>query len=77
MRACRKPNRWASAAPASSSIAKALGIGEGDVVLVLLSTSFADDGRPVEYFVSYHPGEKSLFEVTLRRRCDSKAAVDA
>ena len=62
---------------ASSSIAKALGISEGDAVLVLRSTSFADDGRPVEYFVSYYPGEKSLFEVTLRRRRDSIAAADA
>jgi GntR family transcriptional regulator len=61
---------------ASSSIANALGIGEGTAVLVLRSTSFKDDGRPIEYFVSYYPGEKSLFEVTLSRRRDSTAAAD-
>jgi GntR family transcriptional regulator len=61
---------------ASTSIAKALGIGEGAAVLVLRSISFTDDGRPVEYFVSYYPGEKSLFEVTLSRRSGSTAAVN-
>jgi GntR family transcriptional regulator len=62
---------------ASKSIAKALGISEGTAVLVLRSTSFAADERPIEYFVSYYPGEKSLFSVTLNRRNDSMAPIDA
>jgi GntR family transcriptional regulator len=62
---------------ASRSIAKALGIAEGTAVLVLRSTSFTADERPIEYFVSYYPGEKSLFSVTLSRRSDPFASVDA
>ncbi len=63
--------RSVEAVLASTSIAKALKVEEGAPVLVLRSTSYAPDGRPVEYFVSYYPGEKSLFEVTLTRRLAS------
>lgn len=69
-------SRSGRATLASSSTAKALSIREGAAVLVLRSTLFADDGRPVEHFASYYPGQKSLFEVTLRRLSNSTGTAD-
>lgn len=58
--------RGVEAAVANDAQAKALDLETGGAVLVLRSTSYAGD-RPVEVFVAYHRGDRSRFEVTLRR----------
>jgi GntR family transcriptional regulator len=37
----------------------------GEPLLVLRSTSYTADGRPLEYFVARHRGDRSAFEVQL------------
>jgi GntR family transcriptional regulator len=67
--------RGVEAAVASDAQAKALAIAAGDPVLVLRSTSNAGE-RPVEVFVAYHRGDRSRFEVTLRRTKPADAPVE-
>jgi GntR family transcriptional regulator len=67
--------RAVEAAVASTALAKALAIAPGDPVLVLRSTSYAGE-RPVEMFVAYHRGDRSRFEVTLRRSKPSDAHLE-
>jgi GntR family transcriptional regulator len=58
--------RGVEAAVAGKELAAALGLQPGEPVLVLRSVSYAGE-RPVEVFVAYHRGDRSRFEVTLRR----------
>lgn len=60
--------RLVEAVPASAAVAEALGLQEHDPVLLLHSTSWDASGRPVEYFLAYHRGDRSRFQVHLRRR---------
>jgi GntR family transcriptional regulator len=64
--------RGVEAAVAGKEVAAALALKPGEPVLVLRSTSYAG-GRPVEVFVAYHRGDRSRFEVTLRRTRSSAA----
>lgn len=59
--------RLVEAVPASAAVAAALGLQERDPVLLLHSTSWDVTGRPVEYFLAYHRGDRSRFQVHLRR----------
>lgn len=59
--------RSVEAARAGAELSRRLGISREAAVLVLRSTSFAVDGRPVEVFVAYHRGDRSRFEVDLTR----------
>ena len=63
----RHGQRGVEASVASATQAGHLGIGEGDAVLVLRSTVYGRDERPVEMFVAYHRGDRSRFEVALTR----------
>lgn len=63
-------SRSVEAVAASAEDAWALGIGERDPVLLLRSTSYGEDGRPVEHFIARHRGDLSRFEVNLLRRRD-------
>ncbi len=67
----RHGERSVEATVASTSLAHHLGIGQGDPVLVLRSTVYGDDERPVELFVAYHRGDRSRFEVALSRSPDT------
>jgi GntR family transcriptional regulator len=58
--------RAVEAAAAGEEVAAALALQPGEPVLVLRSASYAAE-RPVEVFVAYHRGDRSRFEVTLRR----------
>lgn len=69
----RHGERSVEAAVASTSLARQLGIRPGDPVLVLRSTVYGDDERPVELFVAYHRGDRSRFEVDLTRSPESTA----
>ena len=64
--------RGVEAAVAHDNLAEALALEPGAPVLVLRSTSNAGD-RPVEVFVAYHRGDRSRFEVTLRRTAPTDA----
>jgi GntR family transcriptional regulator len=60
--------RLLEAVPATQSIAEALRLDPGDPVLLLHSTAWDVLGRPVEHFLAYHRGDRSRFQVRLRRR---------
>lgn len=63
--------RSVEAIAAAADIARALGIEEGDPILLLRSTSYGENGRPIEHFIAHHRGDLSRFEVNLRRRRDA------
>jgi GntR family transcriptional regulator len=44
-----------------------LQIDPGAPVLVLQSTSYLADARPIEYFIAWHRGDRSRFDVQLHR----------
>jgi GntR family transcriptional regulator len=52
---------------ASSEIARNLGIQEGGPVLIFTGVTYLEDGRPIEYFVGVHRGDRSRFEIELFR----------
>jgi GntR family transcriptional regulator len=59
--------RAVEARAAGSEIAKHLGIQEGAPVLTFTGVTHLEDGRPIEYFVGIHRGDRSRFEVELFR----------
>lgn len=61
-------HRLVEAVPATPAIAEALGLESHDPILMLHNTTWNTEGRPVEYFVAYHRGDRSRFQVRLRRR---------
>jgi GntR family transcriptional regulator len=65
--ALRHGERSVEASVAGLAMARNLGINPGDPILVLRSTVYGDDERPVEMFVAYHRGDRSRFEVDLTR----------
>lgn len=69
--------RSIEAVPAAPAIAEQLQMEEGDPVLMLRSTSYAEDNRPIEHFVAYHRGDHTRFEVTLARRRGSASIAGA
>lgn len=52
---------------ASKEVAQQLGIPESAPVLVFNGVTYVEDGRPIEYFVGIHRGDRSRFEVELFR----------
>ena len=58
--------RSAEATVASHEQANLLGVSAGTALLRLRSTSWDADGRPIEFFVAYHRGDRSRFEFQLR-----------
>jgi GntR family transcriptional regulator len=62
--------RTIEAALAGEDHAALLGIEAGDPVLLLKSLSFDSEDRPVEYFLAWHRGDRSRFDVHLRRDND-------
>ena len=62
---------------ASSETAQHLGIQEGSPVLVFTGVTFVEDGRPLEYFVGVHRGDRTRFEVELFRPSEPRQTVEA
>nr|WP_307818880.1 GntR family transcriptional regulator [Streptomyces sabulosicollis] len=60
--------RLVEAVPAAPSVAEALGVDAHAPVLLLHSTAWDQEGRPVEYFTAYHRADRSRFQVHVRRR---------
>ena len=52
---------------ASGEVALRLGVNEGAPVLAFTGVTYLDDGRPIEYFVGLHRGDRSRFETELFR----------
>jgi GntR family transcriptional regulator len=52
---------------ASAEVARHLGVAEGAPVLVFSGVTYLEDGRPIEYFVGIHRGDRSRFETELFR----------
>jgi GntR family transcriptional regulator len=67
--------RLVEAVPAAPAIAEALGLQPHDPVLLLHSTAWDTGGRPVEFFVAYHRGDRSRFQVNLRRHRTREAGA--
>jgi GntR family transcriptional regulator len=59
--------RYIEAVQANDVEASLLNIERGAPLLMLDSISFAEDGRPIEYYHAIHRGDRSRFEVELRR----------
>jgi GntR family transcriptional regulator len=59
--------RAVEARGASLEVAQHLAIREGDPVLAFSGVTYVADGRPIEYFVGMHRGDRSRFEVELFR----------
>jgi GntR family transcriptional regulator len=60
-------SRAIEARAASTEIAHHLGVPEGAPVLVFSGVTYLDDGRPIEYFIGLHRGDRSRFETELFR----------
>jgi len=63
--------RYIEAVVANELEASLLNIERGAALLMLDSISFAEDGRPIEYYHALHRGDRSRFEVDLRRLRDA------
>jgi GntR family transcriptional regulator len=59
--------RTIEAALAGAERGALLDIDAAAPVLVLQSTSYLADGRPIEYFIAWHRGDRSRFDVQLHR----------
>jgi GntR family transcriptional regulator, N-acetylglucosamine utilization regulator len=60
--------RTIEAALAGQERGALLGIEPAAPVLLLRSIGYLADGRPIEYFVAWHRGDRSRFDVDLARR---------
>jgi GntR family transcriptional regulator len=70
-----RATRTLEAVPAGAGLAAHLGIRPGVPVLLLKSRTFLSSGQPVEYFVAWHRGDRSRFEVNLTRQEIHRAVV--
>lgn len=61
----RSGRRSIEAAIADREQAKLLRINEGDPILLTNSIIYLEDGTPIEYYRSYHRGDRYRFEVEL------------
>ncbi len=59
--------RAIEARTATGELAQHLGLNEGAPVLAFTGVTYLDDGRPIEYFVGLHRGDRSRFETELFR----------
>ena len=59
--------RAIEARAATGQIAQHLGVPEGAPILAFTGVTYLDDGRPIEYFVALHRGDRSRFETELFR----------
>jgi GntR family transcriptional regulator len=62
--------RTIEAVAADARQARLLRIRKGAPLVFLLSMSYLSDGRPIEYYLAFHRGDRSRFEVELVRRRD-------
>jgi GntR family transcriptional regulator len=71
-----RAQRVIEAVPASEEDAPLLEINPGDPVIKLESTSYLDNGKPIEYFEAFHRGDRARFEIQLIRVRDQWRAYE-
>jgi GntR family transcriptional regulator len=59
--------RTFEAVAADARQARLLGVAKGAPLAYLQSVSYLADGRPIEFYLAYHRGDRSRFEVELMR----------
>ena len=59
--------RAMEARAATTEVAHHLGVPEGSPVLAFSGVTYLEDGRPIEYFIGLHRGDRSRFETELFR----------
>ena len=59
--------RSIEARAANAEVARHLGVKEEAPILAFTGVTYLEDGRPVEYFVGLHRGDRSRFETELFR----------
>ena len=67
--------RTIEAAVAGEEHALLLGIETGSPMLLLKSVAYLADGRPIEYFLAWHRGDRSRFDVHLERKTRGPARL--
>jgi len=68
--------RRVEATVAGAREAQLLGIEPGSPLLELRSVGYAAGSRPLDYFIAYHRGDRSAFEVVLTRGGAAAAAFE-
>jgi GntR family transcriptional regulator len=59
--------RAIEARAATTEVAHHLGVPQGSPVLAFSGVTYLEDGRPIEYFIGLHRGDRSRFETELFR----------
>lgn len=59
--------RAMEARAATLEVARQLGVPEGAPILAFSGVTYLGDGRPIEYFIGLHRGDRSRFETELFR----------
>ena len=62
-----KGHRFIGACLAEKDVAATLRVREGSPIITLENVSYLDNGRPIEFFTSFHRGDVSKFEITIHR----------
>ena len=70
-----RATRTLEAVSAGAELAAHLGVRAGAAVLLLKSLTFLPSGQPLEYFIAWHRGDRSCFEVQLTRQEIHRAVV--
>ena len=69
----RRARRSVEATAATPEDARLLGVDKGSPLLQLISTGYLGDGRPLEYFIAHHRGDRAKFDVELLRSSEGQA----
>jgi len=69
--------RTIEAVAADARQARLLRVRKGAPLVLLHSVSYLADGRPIEYYLALHRGDRSRFEVELVRSRQGRAAAEA
>ena len=69
-----RAKRLMEAVPAAEYETRLLGVRPGAPLMLIQSTSYLEDGTPVEYFVARHRGDRTQFIVESSTRALTKSA---
>jgi GntR family transcriptional regulator len=75
--ALARGQRTIEAVAADARQARLLRVRKGAPLVFLQSVSYLADGRPIEYYLALHRGDRSRFEVELLRGRPARAPVAA
>jgi GntR family transcriptional regulator len=69
--------RAIEARAADAEVAQQLQVNEGAPILAFTGVTYVEDGRPIEYFIGLHRGDRSRFETELFRPDGSDSLASA